>query len=157
MMRASPSKLIHSAIPGSVYKLWIVMAFGVRQKTQNRRDPPFIVMQRIGYAHPVFARSIPFPWNILSTSVVANCITVGPVLYVALCTGWKLSSLSSIQCFAVVIRPKYQSHMSANSSEGFSNLRRCSSYLFAIIQLSRQSSLRDLSSVCWTASYFCNF
>lgn len=44
-----------------------------------------------------------------------NCLAVCPALYCALCTRQTLSLVSSIRCFAIVIRSGWPLHMSVNS------------------------------------------
>lgn len=59
---------------------------------------------------------------------------------------------SSIRCFELVIRLRWPSHMSMNSSNIVSGLDLRFSYRSATVTLSCQSLLRRSSLFCWTSS-----
>lgn len=93
-------------------------------------------------------------WSILLISVAANCLSVFSFLYGAVCNRRTFLSVCSTRFFAVVIRPRFPSRLSANLSERLSNSEVCSWYLLGIVILSHQSLLRLSSSALWIFSCF---
>lgn len=57
-----------------------------------------------------------------SISFAANCLTDGPVQSYAQSTGQLFSEVSSIGYLGVIIRPRWPSHMSLNTSSNFKYL-----------------------------------
>lgn len=118
MMRSLHSDSVHTSATRCACQLQIITVLILLYRTPNKRDLfPFGTKRNL-FAHSTVAGSMTFLWSITYIPVAANSLAIDTALYDALHTGRAISSVSSIRCFAVLKRPRWQSHMAVNFSGG---------------------------------------
>lgn len=102
---------MHSPVVGIWYEPPLVTAFNFRESTQDHKLPSFLGTHILREDHSVCAGLTIFLFTISSILAFSNSGVSGPARYSVEFTGRVASLSNSIQCSAVMMRPRWPSQM----------------------------------------------